>query len=218
MSELTVADAARILNSAAGFRLAAQAAPSARLVLEATAIMEAVGLMDYCRAVLDSGASLVRAGGNETPEAYKLRLAHRADHDVDGWWRGVVSSKPQKVRPGITQAFIQRAGGTPGIEVPASARADRPVVDAEGRLRVLERATGQPVIPRVIRHGRANPLLRVDGTADDFVHVLTIEQSAWQLVGGWHIGAAALPRAARPRGNEGTQPLLQPQLPLSIVK
>jgi hypothetical protein len=140
----------------------------------------------------------------------------RATYDVDGWWGGTVSGKIVVVPAGIGDAFVQRAGGEPGVTLPDHLRAEKAVVAAEARVRVVQKSTGQPVVPRAIARADHEPVEVVGGGG--WVHRLTIERSTWEIVGGWtKVGAGSGRASAPPVGTNEQQSDHKPTLPKKTV-
>ena len=109
--EKSAAWAVRALGRAAGHCPATEAPPPPAIVAEATALLQSSGLLDYCHAILAAGQSLPRPAIHEDPAQFETRMLAKMTYDVDGWWAGTVSGKTVVVPRGISDAFVQRAGG-----------------------------------------------------------------------------------------------------------
>lgn len=178
-----VAWAASVIDRAAGRHPAWEAAPPLALVEEAKAVLRAGGLWDYAEARLAGGHPLPRMATGGDPVLFETRFRASSVHDVDGWWDGVVSGKSVNATT-ATDAFVQRAGGEPGVVLAQHLRIDSPKVLAEARVRVVQTTTWQVVIPRAVSHGDDAPVEIVGGGT---CHRETIRRSGWRIVGGWKV-------------------------------
>jgi hypothetical protein len=190
------------LDRAAGRRPAGEAPPPPYIVTAAVMHLSAHGVLHYCEALLAAGRLLPRMAAGSDPDVFEATLRRLAAHDVDGWWSGVVSGKGVTVSKVITDAFVQRAGGDPNVVLPVEARAPKPIVAAEGRVRIVEEATGQPIVQQAIARDDDAPVEIVGGAGS--VHRETIKLSKWEVVGGWGRAGGAPPRSnTRPAGPVG---------------
>jgi hypothetical protein len=114
--EKSAAWAVRALGRAAGHCPATEAPPPPAIVAEATALLQ---------------SSLPRPAIHEDPAQFETRMLAKMTYDVDGWWAGTVSGKTVVVPRGISDAFVQRAGGDPGVILADHLRAAKAVVAAE---------------------------------------------------------------------------------------
>lgn len=183
-----IAWAASVLDRAAGRHPAWEAAPPLAIVEEATAVLRAEGLWDYAEAILAGGHQLPRMATGGDPTVFESDFRFSAGHDVDGWWNGVVSGKPVSAGT-MSDAFVQRAGGEPGVVLAQHLRVDTPMVVAESRVRVVQATTWQTIIPRGLLHGDDAPVEIVGGGGT--CHRETIRRSGWRIVGGWKVGGGA---------------------------
>ena len=201
--------AVRVLDRAAGHHAAWEAPPRPYVVTEAELFLAARGHLHYLECLLAAGRALPRPAPGSDPAAFEALLCRLEEHDVDGWWAGVVSGKPVTVSTSITAAFVQRAGGEPGVELPGHGRVVQPIVAAEGRVRIVEQATWQPIVQRAVA-GAADEPLNIFGDVGR-VHRETIRLSRWLIVGGWDRPAGGPPRRAnRPAGPFGAAAALIP--------
>jgi len=175
--------ATSVLNRAAGYHPTREAAPPLALAEEATAVLRTRGLWDYAEARLAGGHPLPMMATGGDPTVFETDFQFSAGHDVDRWWGGVVSGKP--VSAGVmSDAFVQRAGGEPGVVLAQHLRVDTPMVAAESRVRIVQTATWQPIIPRAVLRGD-NALIEIVGGGA--CHRETIRRSGWRIVGGWKV-------------------------------
>jgi hypothetical protein len=174
-----------------------EAPPPLARVQGAKALLLSLGLWDYTEAKLAGGHPLPRMAANGDPAAFEKLFSGMSMHDVDGWWDGVTSGT--SVNAGsMTDAFIQRAGGEPGVVLASHLQIDTPVVWAEARVRVVQTATGQPVIPRGLMRGEG-AAVEIVGTTGR-CHQETIRRSDWRVVGGWKVAGGPNRMHVRPAG------------------
>lgn len=198
-----------VLNRAAGHHAAWEAPPPPYVVTEAQLFLASRGRLDYLECLLAAGRALPRPAPGNGPAEFEALLRRLEEHDVDGWWAGVVSGKCVTVPKPITDAFVQRAGGKPGVEVPGHRRVVQPIMAAEGRVRIVEQATWQPIVPRAVA-GDADEPLKIFGDVGR-VHRETIRLSRWLIVGGWDRPVGGPPRGMnRPAGPIGAAATLIP--------
>jgi hypothetical protein len=189
--------AVSVCNRAAGRRAAWEAPPPLALVKEAEALLKDQGLWHYVEAKLAGGHPLPRMAANGDPAAFEKLFRGMSMHDVDGWFEGVTSGKSVNAET-MTDAFIQRAGGEPGVVLASHLQIGTPVVWAEARVRVVQTVTGQPVIPRGLMRGEGAAVEIVGGTGR--CHQETISRSGWRVVGGWKVPGGPNRIPVRPAG------------------
>jgi hypothetical protein len=182
MTQRTIAWAVSVLDRAAGRHPAWEAPPPLVIVEEAEALLRNLGLWDYTEAILAGNLPLPRMTSLGDPATFETRFRHLVMHDVRGWWSGVVSGKPVNAGS-MTAAFVQRAGGEPNVVLVPRLQIDAPRVSSEARVRVVDAATWQVVIPRGVMRGENSAVEIVGG--EGHVHQETIRRSAWRVVGGW---------------------------------
>lgn len=168
------------------------------IVDRARRVLEREGVLDYVDALRIAGHRLTRMAKGGDPAVFEAWLKSQAKHDIDGWWAAVRTGKAVRVPAGVTDAFIQRGGGQPGIVI--KDQPEQPIVDAEGRMRVVQISTGQPVIPRVTVRGSAPVEIEGGGRCSHE----TIDFSKWRLAGGWwRAGAPPRVQNGEPAGGDG---------------
>jgi hypothetical protein len=201
-----IAWAVSVIDRAAGRRPGWEAPPPLALVEEAKALLQNLELWDYAEAMLAGDLPLPRLTSAGDPSVFEARFRYLAMFDVRGWWSGVVSGKSVNAST-MTAAFVQRAGGQPGVGLATRLRIDAPRVSAEGRVRIVEAATWQVIVPRALVRGEDSPVEIVGGAGS--LHQETIQRSDWRIVGGWK--APNGPNRIAPPADDAAQ-LMLPEL------
>lgn len=172
-----------IYNAGHGHPNAESSNPNASLLDEAAKVLTEHDLISYAAIVLATGSAVNIPTPNESDDAYAERLKYDRDFNVDLTFDAVFSGRPVSAKH-HTDALVQREGGQFGVKAGEEAFIDHPVVTAESRMRLIEAATGQLVVSRVIRRGRT--ISRADDRSK-VIHPATIRLSAWRMLGGWPV-------------------------------
>jgi len=176
----SIAWAASVLNRAAGY-ITGEARPPIAEVERAIDFLRKESFLDFAEASFAAKEALPTKSSKETLPEYAVRFRNMSIFQTDLWWRATCSGKSVCVPASATNVFIQDAGGSPGIVIPPEKRIVLPTLFARNRCRVIQKSTGQTVIPRVTVRG--GPTVEIEGGGE--CHWAAIERSGLEVVGGW---------------------------------
>lgn len=178
----SLAWAASVLNRAAGY-ITGEARPPVSEVERAIEFLTKDQHLNFAEAMFAAKEALPTKKKNQTFAEYSFMFRDLSVFRTDIWWRAVCSGESVCVPLDVTDVFIVDAGGKPGVVIPPEERIDLATLFARSRCRVIQKSTGQTVIPQVTVRGRTIQI--EDGSGNSHCHWGTLHRSGYGIAGGW---------------------------------